>query len=189
MTGNMENVVSKRFGQDMFGTLEDWNPLGSMLNPIQLKLKKMAENAVMPKHAYAGDGAWDFVATSRHFSEDGRHVKYGVGWAVEMPEGYRLRVCGRGSIAKYDLVIANAVGLVDAGYRGEIFVNFKIIPPFVNDQTNNPTVLTSFEPKLYEVGEKICQAYLEKVECVSFREVDELSDSERGAGAMGSSGK
>lgn len=99
---------------------------------MKVKIKRLSENAVVPKYAHDTDAGLDLVATSRVFDEDGALV-YGTGIAVEIPEGYVGLVFPRSSIAKKDLLQSNAVGIIDSGYRGEILVKYKPSMLYVNN--------------------------------------------------------
>lgn len=91
---------------------------------MKIKFVKLHENAVMPTKAHATDAGFDLTATSRYFDEHGALV-LGTGIAVEIPEGYVGLAFPRSSLSKIDLTMANAVGVIDAGYRGEIKFKFK----------------------------------------------------------------
>lgn len=149
---------------------------------MKVRFKKLNENAVMPHKAHRTDAGFDLVATSRTIDENGC-VSYGTGIAVEIPEGYVGLVFPRSSICKYDCSLSNAVGVIDSNYRGEISAKFR---PALKIST---TIYVSHEPRFYEVGERIAQLAIIPYPEVEFVESDELSDSERGTGGYGSTGK
>ena len=91
---------------------------------MEVKIKKLCDSAVIPSYAKPGDAGMDLVATSRIFDKYG-NVEYGTGLAMEIPEGYVGLLFPRSSISKQDLSLANAVGVIDSGYRGEIKFKFK----------------------------------------------------------------
>ena len=91
---------------------------------MQVKVKKLSENAVVPMYGKPGDAGQDLVCVSRHFDADGNAV-YGTGLAFEIPEGYVGLIFPRSSNAKKDLMLTNSVGVVDSGYRGEVMFKFK----------------------------------------------------------------
>ena len=91
---------------------------------MKIKFVKLNEKAVVPTKAHATDAGFDLTATSRHFDECGA-VVYGTGIAMEIPAGYVGLVFPRSSLSKLDIAMANAVGVIDAGYRGEITCKFK----------------------------------------------------------------
>lgn len=140
---------------------------------MKVNFKKLNEKAVVPTKAHHTDAGFDLVATSRVFDEKG-NIVYGIGIAVEIPEGYAGLVFPRSSIANYDLALTNAVGLIDSGYHGEVFCKFR------------PTLT---QPRIYNVGERIAQLVIVPYPQIEFTQVEELSDSDRGNGGFGSTGK
>lgn len=137
---------------------------------IQIKIKKLHEDAVIPSYAKFGDAGMDLTAVSRTF-EEGITV-YGTGLAFEIPEGYVGLVFPRSSIATRDMLLTNCVGVIDSGYRGEVMAKFR---------TANP-----LEARIYDVGERICQLIVMPFPLVELIEVDELTESDRGKGGFGS---
>lgn len=91
---------------------------------MKVRFKKLTETAVIPTKSHAGDAGFDLTATSFKIDETGAFV-YGFGIAVEIPSGYVGLVFPRSSISKKDLLLSNAVGVIDSGYRGEIMAKFK----------------------------------------------------------------
>jgi dUTP pyrophosphatase len=140
---------------------------------MQVKIKKLHNNAVIPQYAKAGDAGMDLVATEVTDGY-GFSVTYGTGLAMEIPEGFVGLVFPRSSIRKYDISLTNCVGVIDSGYRGEIQATFR-------KEAGIPS-------KRYEVGDKIAQMIILPYPAIEFVEVDELSDTERGAGGFGSTG-
>ena len=153
-----------------------------------VKIKKLVPEAVMPKKAHSTDAGYDLVAVSRSVDESGA-VVYGTGLAMEIPEGYVGLVFPRSSIAKKDLALSNAVGCVDSGYRGEVMAKFK--PSLsVRRAADDEWSLVSMRCKeIYEVGDRIAQLVIMKLPDVFMVESEELSESERGEGGYGSSGR
>lgn len=141
---------------------------------MKVKFKKLHENAVIPSYAKAGDAGMDLTATTE-ISNTTNQVTYGIGLAVEIPEGFFGLVFPRSSIRKYELSLSNAVGVVDSGYRGELQATF--------NKTNG------FYSKKYEAGDRIAQLVVLPYPPIEPEEVDELSETERGDGGFGSSGK
>lgn len=137
---------------------------------MQVKIKRLNDKDILPTKAHATDAGYDLYASSCHY-EDGM-LHYGTGVAVEIPEGYVGLVFPRSSIANTHLTLSNSVGVIDSGYRGEIKAKFRK-NGFVG----------------YKVGERIAQLIIIPYPEVTFEEVDELSDSDRGEGGYGSSGK
>jgi dUTP pyrophosphatase len=105
------------------------------------------------------------------------YMVYHTGIALELPKGYDAIVIPRSSVRKTGMIMANSVGYIDNDYRGEIQVSYKI-EPFMK-QLPNP----------YLPGDRVCQIRLvEQIKC-QFEVVDKLSDTERGEGGFGSTGK
>ena len=139
---------------------------------IEIKFKKLCAEAVMPTKAHQSDAGADLVATSKHWDDEKQCWIYGTGIATEIPEGYVGLVFPRSSIRKYGLALANSIGVIDSGYRGEIMCSFK-------SSGSCPT---------YNVGDKIAQLIIMPYPETNYVEAAELSDSERGENGHGSSG-
>jgi len=140
-----------------------------MKQPLQVKIKRLDKNAVIPTYAKDGDAGMDLVATTIKFPSD--KVSYGIGLAVEIPDGYLGLIFPRSSIRKIDLELCNSVGVIDSGYRGEIEVTF-----------------TRVGDARYNLGDKVAQLIIMPYPQIKFEEVYELSTTERGAGGFGSTG-
>jgi dUTP pyrophosphatase len=141
---------------------------------MKVKIKRLNENAVIPKYALEGDAGMDLVATTKRFDMELGVYVYGTGLAFEIPKGYVGLVFPRSSLSNYDLMLTNHVGVIDSGYRGEVTAKFRPTKP-------NGVVI-------YEVGDRIAQMIIIPYPQVEFEEVDELSDSKRGTGGYGSTG-
>lgn len=145
--------------------------------PMYVKIKKLDPNAVVPQYAHNGDAGMDLVATRMWIDEQG-NICYGTGIAMEIPMGFVGLVFPRSSIAKKQLVLSNAVGVIDSIYRGEILAKFK------------PTKETTLKgDEVYQIGERIAQIIIVPYPKIEFEEVAELSETERQDGGYGSSGK
>jgi dUTP pyrophosphatase len=142
---------------------------------MKVLFKKLVPEAQKPKFGKPGDAGADLVATSVDFSRKNQ-VVYGTGLAVEIPEGMMGLVFPRSSVRNYDLSMANSVGVIDSGYRGEIMVTFNIL--------NLHTVENS-----YQVGDRIAQLIIIPVPLAKYVEVEELSETQRGQQGHGSTGK
>ena len=141
---------------------------------MKVKIKKLHSDAVIPTYAKSGDAGMDLVAT-RIISNTTFDVSYGTDLAMEIPNGFVGLVFPRSSIRKYELVLSNSVGVIDSGYRGEIQATFK--------KENGLDSLA------YKVGDRIAQIIIIPYPPIEFDEVAELSDTERGDGGFGSTGK
>lgn len=137
----------------------------------EVKIKKLKPEAEIPTKANSSDACFDVWATSREWLGNNRW-KYGLGFAVAIPEGYRFDLKPRSSIHQTGLILANSTGTIDHLYRKEWFAVFY-------------HVITELPP--YEIGDKIGQITIEKVLPVEFEEVEEIEATERGG--FGSTGK
>ena len=147
---------------------------------MNVKIKKLSPDAVIPRYATLGAAGFDLVAVEdvQLFGGQTKLVKTGL--AVELPMGFEMQVRPRsGTSLKTPLRVANAPGTVDCDYRGEVCV---II-------TN--TLAPNGDLALVEIkkGERIAQGVICAVEHAEFVEVEELSGTARGAGGFGSTGK
>ncbi len=143
---------------------------------MQVRIKKLNENAVIPSYAKEGDAGMDLVATSI-ISNTSTQITYGIGLALEIPKGFVGLIFPRSSVRKTRLMLSNCVGVVDSGYRGELQATFNKI--------NNDSVSEND----YKVGDRIAQIMIIPHPEIEFEEADELSDTERGEGGFGSTGK
>ncbi len=147
---------------------------------MTIKFKKIHPFAVTPTQANPGDAGFDLVAaTCITIEEDSvlhETLVYDTGIAVEIPDGYVGLVFPRSSIVRTGLTLSNSVGVIDSGYRGSIQFKF-----------NRHLTRRGVSP--YSVGDRIGQLVIIPIPAITFEEVDELSDSVRGTGGFGSSGK
>lgn len=146
---------------------------------MKVKIKKLHENAVIPTYAKDGDAGMDLTAISKK-TENEANTVYGTGLAFEIPKGYVGLLFPRSSNSKKDLLLSNSVGVLDSGYRGEVLFKFKST---ISDEFNY------YEGDEYEVGDRIGQIIILPYPRIEFEEVEELSETERGTGGYGSSGK
>lgn len=149
---------------------------------MEVKIKRLHPKAVIPTYAKPGDAGLDLTATSRSFDEQG-NVVYGTGLAFEIPQGYVGLVFPRSSLSKYGLALTNCVGVIDSSYRGEVTAKFK--PQFQFDKEDG----VSLSEKFYNKGDRIAQMIIMPYPHIDFVEVDELSETDRGGGGYGSTGK
>lgn len=142
-----------------------------------MKVKKLNPDAVIPTCGSSFAAGYDLYACipSPIIIYPHETVKIGTGIAVETPSDFWLGVFARSGLAtKHGLRPANCVGVVDPDYRGEIIVALY----------NDSGAIQTIQPK-----ERIGQAILIPRYSISWEEVDELDDTDRGAGGFGSTGK
>jgi dUTP pyrophosphatase len=141
---------------------------------MKVKIKKLHLNAVKPKYAKESDAGMDLVATSI-IENTSFQITYGIGLAIEIPDGMVGLIFPRSSIRNTELMLSNSVGVIDAGYRGELQATFN--------------KLNGLDSVSYKVGERIAQIIIVPHPIIQIVEVDELSESSRGIGGFGSTGK
>jgi dUTP diphosphatase len=141
---------------------------------IELPIRRVRPEAVLPRRAYAGDAGIDLAACERVELSPGERALVPTGLAVAIPDGYAGYVQPRSGLAsKHGISIVNSPGLVDAGYRGELLVNL------LNTDAHESFVV--------EPGMRIAQLVVLEIPEVEPVEVDELPESERGVRGFGSS--
>ena len=143
-----------------------------MSKEVIVKFKKLDEGAIPPFQANKGDAGFDICA-----NEDATIVPLGItkintGIAVAIPEGYEIQVRGKSGLALHDgFSIAQGVGTIDSGYRGEIGILIKNMKPY---------------SKTIRKGEMIGQLVLNELPTVKYVAVDDLDETERGSKGFGS---
>ncbi len=156
---------------------------------MKINIKKLHKDAIIPKYAHDGDAGMDMYAVSVNITDD--YIEYDTGIAMEIPEGYVGLCFPRSSNSKKDLVLANAVGVIDSIYRGSIRFRFKR-QYRVNTPSTFEHYISSREMveciKIYDIGDAIGQIIIIPYPHIEFNEVDELSSTERGESGFGSTG-
>jgi dUTP pyrophosphatase len=141
---------------------------------IELPIRRLRDDAVVPTRAYSGDAGLDLAACERVELGPGERATVGTGLAVAIPEGFAGFVQPRSGLAlRHGITIVNTPGLVDSGYRGEL----KVI--LLNTDSSDPFVV--------EPGMRIAQLVVLQVPEIDPIEVEELPESERGVRGFGSS--
>jgi dUTP pyrophosphatase len=154
---------------------------------MKVRIKKLSELAVVPSYAKDGDAGMDLIATSI-ISDTPTQITYGLGVALEIPKGFVGLVFPRSSIRKTGLQLSNSVGVIDSGYRGELQATFNKL--FGGEAMYDEMKVKEIQPNdFYKVGDRVAQIMIIPHPPIEFEEVDELSDTERGEGGFGSTGK
>jgi dUTP pyrophosphatase len=139
-----------------------------------VKVKKLDENAVVPSYSKVGDAGMDLTITNikenTTFS-----ITYGFGLAIEIPKWHVGLIFPRSSVRNQDLILSNCVGVIDSGYRGELQATFK--------KTQGLDSIS------YNVGDRGAQIIILPYPQIFMTPVPELSNTERGDGGFGSTGK
>ena len=137
-----------------------------------IKIKKLHPNAIIPTYAKEGDAAMDLYAAEVMKDNYGNYV-YLAGIAAEIPPGFVGLLFPRSSVSKTSMALANSVGVVDSGYRGEVMLKFR--------QTGDAN-------PIYRAGDRVGQLMIIPHPKMEFIEVPELSTTDRGEGGFGSTG-
>ena len=140
---------------------------------MELKVKKLHPEAKLPTYAHHGDAGFDLYAIESVIVPVGARVLVSTGISMEIPNGYVGLIWDKGGLAM-NHGLKNLGGVIDAGYRGEIKAGV------VNLSENDYTITA---------GHKVAQMLIQKVERAEIKEVAELSDTSRGHGGFGSTGK
>jgi dUTP pyrophosphatase len=156
---------------------------------MQVKIKKLHKDSVIPKYAKNGDAGMDLTAVSKHYDEHGNTV-YGTGLAFKIPEGYFGLLVPRSSNAKTDLRLTNSSGILDSGYIGEVMFKYR------NDNYSSSSMLIKNDlingnigfNNEYKIGDRIGQLVILPYPQIEFQEVDDLGETERGTGGFGHTG-
>jgi dUTP pyrophosphatase len=140
---------------------------------MKIKIKKLKPEAILPTYFHPGDVGLDMCSLEDYVLKPGERKIFFVGWAMEFPEGYAAIVKDKGSLPKNGGVHTMA-GVYDAGYRGEYNTNL---------------INLGSEPYEIKKGDKIAQLVIFPVVIAELEEVEQLSDSVRGEGRFGSTGR
>jgi len=142
---------------------------------IRIKVKKTNEDAIIPTYSKKGDAGMDLYSIKDYYIPARRVRLIETGLKVEIPEGYEGQIRPRSGLAlNHGITVLNTPGTIDSGYRGEIGV-----------------ILINHGIDSYNIkkGDKIAQIIFIKHETANLEEVTELSETERGIGSFGHTGK
>jgi len=140
---------------------------------MQLKIKKLTEEAVIPKYATKDDAGMDLFAIEDIELESMQRAQIGTGIAMEIPDGHVGLIWDKSGLS-HKFGIKTLGGVVDSGYRGEIKIG---------------VINLGKEKYVFEKGHKVAQMIIQKKENPEILEVKELNDTERGERGFGSTGK
>jgi dUTP pyrophosphatase len=142
---------------------------------IELQVRRLDPGASLPTYAHEGDAGLDLATIEALELAPGARAAAPTGLAVAIPTGWVGLVHPRSGLARrHGLTVANAPGTIDAGYRGEVQVLL----------INLGAETVSLAP-----GERVAQLLLQRVGHAEVREVNELTDTTRGEGGFGSTGR
>ena len=140
---------------------------------LKVKIKKLHSDVKLPIKGSLHAACYDVYAHSITAMDDGK-IKVGLGFATEIPIGWKGIIVPRSNLTKYRCVLNNSFGVIDCDYRGEWMAIFTSID-----------YNFSFP---YKVGERVAQIYFDQVVEVELSEVAEITSSDRGEGGFGSTG-
>ena len=135
---------------------------------MTINYKRLSDNAVAPVKAHDTDAGFDLTCSriTSEINECGQIILvYHTDLALEIPEGYFGALVQRSSVSNKSISLCNALGVVDAGYRGEVTAKFRST--------------TDVVPFLYNPGERFAQLLILPVPDVQFEEASELSETDR----------
>jgi dUTP pyrophosphatase len=167
---------------------------------MNVKIKKLVPEAVIPRYQRNGDAGLDLTAISRKYvpvSEDNNpdYFEYGTGLAIQIPEGHVGLLFPRSSNSNVDMSLTNCVGVIDSNYRGEIKARFKVDLTYgeiYNEENDHIFVDMETHPtliKIHAVGSRIMQLIILPYPSIELVESEELDESVRNDAGFGSSGK
>lgn len=140
---------------------------------MQIKFKKLNENAIAPKYAHQFDAGMDLFCSEKILIEPNQRAQVATGIAMEIPEGFVGLIWDKSGLS-HKGGLKTLGGVIDSQYRGEIKVGI---------------INLSDETYHFEAGQKVAQMLIQKVEQVELIESNELSETVRGEGGFGSTGK
>ena len=164
-------------------------------NVMQVKIKLLHPNAVVPKYAKQGDGCFDLTAVSKTTERGVPYIEYDTGLAFEIPDGYVGLVFPRSSVSSvfWGVGLRNGVGVIDSTYRGSVKLRFSTpVQTIFNsafEYTKTEYIMPSIGKDEYRVGDRIGQMMIIPVPKIEFVEVDKLDITDRGDGGFGSTGR
>jgi len=138
---------------------------------MKVNIKKLHPDAIIPSYAKDGDAGMDLTAVD--VIADGGTLTYKTGIAVEIPRWHVGLLFPRSSVYKTGQTLTNCVGVIDSGYRGEIMLKYTLSP----------------YQREYDIGDRVGQLIIMPYPRIEFEEVEELSDTDRGDGGYGSTGR
>ena len=145
---------------------------------MDVKIKKLTEDAIIPFYATDGSAGMDVTAVSMEYDKFNDCYIYHTGLAFQLPKGYVMLIFPRSSNRKTNYYLANHVGVLDSDYTGELMVVYKC--------RDSKHVDLQIPP--YKVGDRVAQIIILPYPEIDFDEVEELDKTERGSGGFGSTG-
>lgn len=150
--------------------------------PVPIKVKRLHPDAVMPTKATKGSGCYDVYSVGEYRVGTLGVTNVRTGLSFEVPRGYMLEIRPRSGLSLRDLVIVNSPGTLDSDYRGELIIlmKYRLQPGEPDNRSDFYTI---------QKGDRVAQIRVIEETPVTFVESKELSETARGAGGFGSTGR
>lgn len=156
-------------------TKTEYVPTEDVGSNIPVRIEKVDSHAIIPTYAHSDDACCDLYIVEDYTIRPGQRLLLRTGIAIEIPTGYEVQIRPRSGLSwKHGLTLVNAPGTVDAQYRNEV----KLL-----------MINLGKRPVSLRRGDRAAQMCIKPVYTIKFEEVDKLSDSDRGLGGWGSTGK
>ncbi|NJK72663.1 MAG: dUTP diphosphatase [Synechococcaceae cyanobacterium SM2_3_60] len=141
---------------------------------LTVRIQRTADGFALPQRRSAADAGWDCYAAQAITVEPDAVALVSLGFSVEFDPSWAMLVLPRSGLAKHGISLSNSPGLVDASYRGVV-----------------SALVINHSPTVYAIsrGDRICQVIFVPVPAVTWVETEHLSESERGSGGFGSTGR
>ena len=142
---------------------------------MKVEILKTDKGLPLPKCQHRGDAGMDLYSSESYTLKSGERKLFFVGFRLSVPFGYEIQTRPRSGLAlEHGITLLNSPGTIDYQYRGDIGI-----------------ILVNHSDKEFEIkkGDRIAQMILSKIENIEFEEVEKLSETERGEGGFGSTGK
>jgi len=173
---------------------------------LEIEYKKLDKNAIAPLKVYEYDAGYDLTAIWR--KDTAKYIEYGTGIGFQIPKGYVGLLFPRSSVTNTDLMMKNAVGVIDSGYIGEVKFRFiKAHHDFIIESNTINSLdselsklygtgakwignqVVKREPDYYDINNRVGQIIFIKLPQITLKETEVLIETERGTKGYGKSGK
>jgi dUTP pyrophosphatase len=153
----------------------------------KIKIKKLYLDSVLPFKGSKDAACYDVVAREIIINNNLATIK--LGFATEIPKGYKGIIVPRSSFTQKGWIIQNSPAQIDSDYRGEWMIKFQAIPTNTSVRPISNGSFLRYSNFPYEIGERCAQIYFEKETKIDFEEVENLNTTLRNEGGFGSTGK
>lgn len=151
---------------------------------VNVKLKPLHPKFITPTKSHPSDAGYDLVALDITLNVEENELLIKFGFAMEIEEGWKAVAVPRSSLTKTKWILQNSPCQFDSSYRGEVMLKFRAMPEGVDEDRN---LIYPIPP--FSVGERVAQMYFAPVHEADFEKSEFLSETVRGVGGFGSTGK